>query len=130
MKRIAGRNQNGIGAKHPCVRGESTDFFGYRMTIERSDQYDFLPLKKSFYLFYHLIIMASYLNREKYHFQYTRFECKQQPFLQIGSWLENHVSAFIKISIIGNTNIYLSIYLFIWHTPSNEYYEPGSRDMR
>ena len=40
--------------------------------------------------------MASYLNEEKHHFPYTRFELKQPPFLQIGSWLEKQVPAFIK----------------------------------
>ena len=69
-----------LGRNILVYEAKVTIFFGYRMTIERSDQYDFLPLKKSFYLFYHLIIMVSYLNREKHLFQYTRFECNFSHF--------------------------------------------------
>ena len=82
------------------------DFSVVRNHTDRSDQYDFLPLRSLSFFFYHLISMAIYLKEEKHHFPYTRFALKQSPFLQIGSWLEKQVSAFIKKnSIIRNTNI-------------------------
>ena len=38
------------------------------MTREQSNQYDFLALKSLSFFFYHLKIMASYLNEEKHNF--------------------------------------------------------------
>ena len=76
------------------------DFSVVRNHTDRFDQYDFLPLKSLSFFFYHLISMASYLNEEKHHFPYTRFALKQPSFLQIGSWLEKQVSAFIKESLL------------------------------